>query len=123
MSKISRQRMEAIIRGGGSVMFEGKIITDVGQLPTEAQLAIGDTNREQAVVAQLLLQKAELERQLAQLQGNQQAPVNEAPANTEGGENKPAPSAPAETKPEAKPDAKPEAKPTTSTAKTEQTRK
>lgn len=94
MSKISREKMENIIRGGGSVMFEGNIITDVKQLPTEAELAKGDESREQAAIAQLQAQKRELERQLSLLQNKGEAPATDPAATPSGDEKKDAPTAP-----------------------------
>lgn len=105
--KLTRAQMEAAIRNGGSVMAEGKIITKIEELPSEAELAKGDESREQAVIAQLLVQKAGLEQQLAQLQGGQQTPASQV-ASTETEEKKSDPNAPPDGK--ANPGPAPEAK-------------
>lgn len=41
--KLSRKEMEAILRQGGTVLFDGRIIGDFNALPSEADLAQGDT--------------------------------------------------------------------------------
>lgn len=96
MSKLSRESMENIIRVGGSVMFEGRIITDVKLLPTEAELAQGDESRERAAIAQLQAQKNELERQLALLQNREQGPAADPAVSPSGDDKKTAPVTPAD---------------------------
>jgi hypothetical protein len=46
MGKLTRKEMEAILRGRESVMYDGRVITEVSQLPSEAELAKGDVHRE-----------------------------------------------------------------------------
>lgn len=68
---IGRAAMEQAIRSGGSVMHQGRLITTVEQLPSEAELAAGDPEAEQAAQASLQAKVAELQRQLAQLEARQ----------------------------------------------------
>jgi hypothetical protein len=68
MPQLSREEMEAVIRGGGSVMYQGKTLTQIGHLPTEADLAQGNPEAETAAANTLQQQIVELQQQLAKLQ-------------------------------------------------------
>jgi hypothetical protein len=69
---IGRAAMEQAIRSGGSVMYQGRLITAVEQLPSAAELAAGDPAAEAEAQASLQTQIAELQRQMAQLEARQQ---------------------------------------------------
>lgn len=49
MGRISRQRMEEIIRGGGSVMVGGEIVSAIEDLPGEMALTQGEITMIQAL--------------------------------------------------------------------------
>lgn len=68
MATLSRAEMEAVIASGGSVLYDGHILTRMEQLPSAAALAAGDPAKEAAATADLQAQIAELQAQLAQLQ-------------------------------------------------------
>lgn len=65
---LSRQEMERVIQQGGAVLYRGRSIARVQDLPSEAELAQGDPQAELQAAANLQTQMAELQRQLAQLQ-------------------------------------------------------
>lgn len=80
MAMMTRAEMEAVIARGGSVSYKGLIITRVANLPTEADLAEGDSTRSAAVVQSLDQQIAGLLAQRAQLTGSPPAaPVEDPP--------------------------------------------
>ena len=82
--KLTRSGMEQIIKGGGSVMLDdGRIISSVGDLPTEAQLAKGDARSEAAAKSALLAQRAAIDAQLNALGGDGQAEARQFTATTE----------------------------------------
>lgn len=66
---LNRDEMERVIREGGSVLYQGVIITRIVDLPHAATLAQGDTAQENAVRADLDAQIAALAVQRAQLGG------------------------------------------------------
>ncbi len=72
-----RAEMEAIIKAGGSINTRGQIITKIAELPTDAELARGDSAREVEVAGSLQEQMAELQRQMALL--GQAKPPETAP--------------------------------------------
>jgi hypothetical protein len=65
---MTRKQMEAAITGGGSVLHQGRIISRVADLPTEAALAQTDAEKADASTA-LRAQIAALQAQVAQLVG------------------------------------------------------
>lgn len=69
MATLTRREMEAVIRGGGSVLYNGRLISKLSDLPTAAELARGNPRAEQAAAAELQAQVADLQAQLAALQG------------------------------------------------------
>jgi hypothetical protein len=89
---IGRAAMEQAIRSGGSVMYQGRLITAVEQLPSAAELAAGDPAAEAEAQTSLQTQIAELQRQMAQLEARQQpGGTKKTPAKgekAEGGEVK-----------------------------------
>ncbi len=88
--KLSRKQMEKVIAGGGSVMVEGRVISKVGDLPPESELAKGDAQRSEEYRQTLIARRDEIEAELARLDaGGTEAPV--APAGSQqpqGGEGK-----------------------------------
>lgn len=64
---LTRPEMEAIIEAGESVLYEGRIITKVQNLPTSAELALGDPKREDSEIAKLQAMIADQGRMLARL--------------------------------------------------------
>lgn len=88
MATLSRVEMEAVIASGGSVLYDGHILTRIEQLPSAAALAAGDPAKEAEATADLQAQITELQAQLAQLQpakpGKKKAaaPDEGDPANT-----------------------------------------
>lgn len=59
--------MEAVIAAGGSVLHNGKVVTDLGNLPSEVDMARGDAEREKQLAAALDDQIARLQQQKAML--------------------------------------------------------
>ncbi len=59
--------MEAAIEEGGSVLYNGRIVASVDDLPSKAELARGDAEEEAAVAAEIDAQIAALEAQRAKL--------------------------------------------------------
>lgn len=67
---MTRAQMEKIIAGGGSVLHRGQILSTVGQLPTEADLAQSDAEKADAS-ASLQAQIAALQAQVDALSATQ----------------------------------------------------
>ena len=65
---LTREQMERAIDEGGSVLYQGRILTSKEQLPSEAELAKGDANREEAARRELQAQIARLSAELSLLQ-------------------------------------------------------
>jgi hypothetical protein len=65
--QLTRDAMVATINAGGSVIHGGELITNVDDLPTEAELAKGDAEREKQVAAALDDQIAKLQQQKSSL--------------------------------------------------------
>jgi hypothetical protein len=76
MAQLTRDEMAAVIAGGGSVLYEGRTIWRAQDLPSEADLAQGDPEKEAAASASLQEQIAQLQADLAKLQ---QPPADAAP--------------------------------------------
>lgn len=64
---LTRAEMEQVIREGGSVLHGGRLISQVEQLPSAADLAQGDPVAESAVANALQEQIANLQAQLNKL--------------------------------------------------------
>jgi hypothetical protein len=77
---MTRKQMEAVITGGGSVLHQGRIISRVADLPTEAALAQTDAEKADAS-ATLQAQIAALQAQVAQLVGAGGAPTAVPPGD------------------------------------------
>ena len=71
MAHLTREQMEQVIRGGGSVKHGGRIISTVEGLPSKADLAKGDPAKERAAAGDLQAQIDQLQQQLAGLQASQ----------------------------------------------------
>lgn len=67
----TRTEMEQIIQSGGSVVYHGRILSSLHDLPSDAELAAGNPERETIAVTTLQQQIADLQAQLAQLQLSQ----------------------------------------------------
>lgn len=76
MSKpMNRPQMEAVIRKGQSVLYQGRIISRTQDLPSAAELAAGDPEAEAAVAADVQAQIDALSEQLAKLQAASTSPA------------------------------------------------
>lgn len=60
--------MEEVIVRGGSVLYQGRVLTRMEELPSAAELAAGDADKETAVAGDLQTQIAKLQAQLDKLQ-------------------------------------------------------
>lgn len=82
---ISRAAMVAAIKEGGSVHYKGALITRLENLPSEAELAVGDPVQEQQALTDLQKEIAGLEARKAalQAQANQQAQVSQQAADAD----------------------------------------
>lgn len=76
MAKLTREEMEAVIANRGSVMYKGRIIREVKNLPSRAELAAGDPVAEAKTREHLEARIAELEAEKAKL--GQAAPAETA---------------------------------------------
>lgn len=65
--KLTYEGMQAVLAGGGSVMYGSRHIWRVEDLPTKAQLAKGDKVRSAQAAAELRTQIAALEAQVASI--------------------------------------------------------
>lgn len=63
-----------IITGGESVLYNGRIISNVVHLPTEAQLAVGDPEKEQLAAFHMQQQIDRLQKDLESLKSGTLAP-------------------------------------------------
>ena len=68
MATLTRPEMEAVIKSGGSVLYQGRTLSTLAHLPSAAELAQGDPAKEAEASADLQAQIADLQAQLAQLQ-------------------------------------------------------
>jgi hypothetical protein len=84
MAVLSRNQMEQVIRNGGSVLVGGRIITKAEHLPTDADLAKGNPEQEQQVLATLQEQIAALQRQQDELTKRQAAAAKAAKGAASG---------------------------------------
>lgn len=82
MGTLTRQDMEAVIKGGGSVLYKGQTLWQLSQLPTDADLAEGDPAAESAAAAALDQQIAHLTAQRDRLLQRGQSPTIEPPPST-----------------------------------------
>lgn len=80
MATLTRDEMEAVIKGGGSVLWQGHTLSRIQDLPSAADLAAGDPAKEAQATADLQAQITALQAQLAQL----------APAPVKASKKKPA---------------------------------
>ena len=67
MSLRSRKEMEEAIREGGSVLYGGRIVAALEELPSKAELARGNAEEEAAVAAEIDAPIAALSAQRAKL--------------------------------------------------------
>lgn len=82
--QISRARMEKVIAEGGSVMFDdGRIVTRVSDLPSQAILAKGNAEATSAVQQQLRAERDRIDRELETLQPDS-PPAGSAVADAKG---------------------------------------
>lgn len=84
---LSLDAMRRAIRDGGSVLYGGRIITAEAQLPTPAELAVGDPAAEAAAADALAAQIADLQAQFADLQARRaphEPPATDAPKGKKG---------------------------------------
>lgn len=83
MGTLSNNEMALVIRNGGSVMFNGRHINRIEDLPNDAQIAAAtnDPAREAAAVAALQQQVAAMQAQLEEAQAAQAKRQEKAPAS------------------------------------------
>ena len=81
MATLTRAEMEAVIKSGGSVLYQGRTLSRPEHLPSAAELAQGDPAKEAEASADLQAQIADLQAQLAQL-GQLQPSTPSAPSKT-----------------------------------------
>jgi len=94
MGTLTRAEMEDVIRGGGSILWQGQIVAHIGQLPSEADLAAGDPALEAAARAALDAQILALTQAKARLDLAKQVAIAPLPVVTESEpESEPAPHA------------------------------
>ena len=67
MGQLTRSEMEKVIRSKGSVLYDGAIITSIAELPTDATLAKGDKEKEDAARKDLKAQLEAISKQLEEL--------------------------------------------------------
>lgn len=67
MPHLTRKEMEAAIAAGGTVLYNGQTLWQVAQLPSEADLAVGNPEAETAAANNLQQQIADLQAQIAKL--------------------------------------------------------
>lgn len=60
--------MEAVIKGGGSVLHGGRIIVSLSDLPKDSELAKGDPDAEKAALVSLQAEIDAKKAELAELQ-------------------------------------------------------
>lgn len=77
MATLTRKQMEQVLAQGGSVLYNGQVITQADALPTDADLAAGDPTREQALVAKL---QADIAAKNAELESLRKSTQSQAPA-------------------------------------------
>lgn len=75
MGTLSRAEMAQVIQGGGSVLYLGRTLTSLAQLPSEAELAEGDPEQSAAVVSALDAQIQALQAQRDKLAMAGQSPT------------------------------------------------
>ena len=66
-SKKTRAEMAAIIQKGESVTIDGKLITSISEIPSDAELAKGNVEAEDLAKKNILSKMKELEAELALL--------------------------------------------------------
>jgi len=71
MADMTREEMEQLIRQREGVLYDGRAITSIKDLPTEAELAKGDKAKEAAAKAALKEQLRGIASQLAMLEMSQ----------------------------------------------------
>jgi len=67
LASLTLPQMRKVIEEGGSVMYQGKVITEVNDLPGPVELANGAPEIKDAAKRDLRSQMADLQRQLAAL--------------------------------------------------------
>lgn len=72
MASLTHKEMRAALAKGGSIVYQGRLISNADQLPTVAELAASDEEKA-AAQADLQAQLAAIQAQLAQLTGGQPA--------------------------------------------------
>lgn len=70
---LTRADMEAIVRRNESVIYDGRVITSIGELPNDAELAKGDAVKEAEARASLRAQSDAIAAQLKTLDENKEA--------------------------------------------------
>lgn len=75
MGVLTRSEMEAAIAAGGSVLYQGRTIWQASQLPSVADLAVGDPAQETIAANAIQQQIADLQTQLDKLSSAPTAPA------------------------------------------------
>lgn len=71
--------MADIINNGGSVTFGGRLIKSIKELPSEAELSVGDSKREAEAKANILAEMDRLRLELEKLKGETEEIKNTKP--------------------------------------------
>lgn len=89
MATLTRQEMADILRDGKrSVLFEGRIIKHVSQIPSEAELAVGNPEEEKKAQENILAEMERLKAELAILKETSKPEVKDKKAATTTEEKK-----------------------------------
>jgi hypothetical protein len=83
---MNRKEMEQVIAEGGSVLYEGRIITKAKDLPDAADLAIAGAEDPDATAESLDAQIKALQEKKAALVAAQKAKAKEQPQGAAGGD-------------------------------------
>lgn len=72
MATLTRQEMADILRDGKrSVLYNGRIIRNISQIPSEAELAAGNPQEEKKVQDNILVEMERLKAELAKLKASE----------------------------------------------------
>ena len=66
-STLNRQQMAEVLRNRGSVTYQGRIIKDISEIPSEAALAVGNPAEEKVAESNILAEMTRLKEELAKL--------------------------------------------------------
>lgn len=88
---MTRAHMERVLAEGGSILHKGMHLTHIGQLPSEADLAVGNAEATAAALAGIAKQRAALDAQEFALLSASGAQAGVPPVRTPAPAKKPLP--------------------------------